>query len=106
MAISKTSLKKFSKEEVVNLAFDYHSKFDSALARKRNEFSKLKKEFETPGSELAVSKGFNGMLDKRVTNMDIKCWGNSQQVFQKEGPGANGIKGIRKIRSKGEPGEC
>ena len=76
------------------------------MARKRNDFRELKKEFEMPGSELAVSKGFNGMLDKRVTNMDIKCWGNSQKVFQKEGPGASGIKGTRKIRSIGEPGEC
>ena len=113
MALFKTSLKKLSKEEVVNLALDYHSKFDSTLVGKRNEFSELKKGSEKLGSELAVRKHFNGMLDKRVTNMERQCWSNSQQSRQEylevtgipEGSVVNSIKGIWKIRSKGEPSE-
>ena len=62
MALSETFLKKFSKEEFVNLALDYESKFDSTLAEIRNEFSELTKIFENLGSELAV------------TNMSVECW--------------------------------
>ena len=70
MALSKASLKKLSKEEVINLALDYQSKFDSTLAGIRNELSELKQDFEKLRSELAVSKHVKGMLEKRVINME------------------------------------
>ena len=78
MALSETSLKKLFKEEVINLALDYQSKFHSTLAGLRNELSELKKDFEKLGSELAVSKRVIGMLEKRVINMERQYWSNSQ----------------------------
>ena len=78
MALSETSLKKLFKEEVINLALDYQSKFHSTLAGLRNELSELKKNFEKLGSELAVSKRVIGMLEKRVINMERQYWSNSQ----------------------------
>ena len=48
-------LKKLFKEEFINLASDYQSKFDSTLAGIRNELRELKKDFEKLGSELAVN---------------------------------------------------
>ena len=78
MALSETSLKKLFKEEVINLALDYQSKFHSTLAGLRNELSELKKDFEKLGSELAVSKHVIGMLEKRVINMERQYWSNSQ----------------------------
>ena len=78
VALSETSLKKLFKEEVINLALDYQSKFHSTLAGLRNELSELKKDFEKLGSELAVSKRVIGMLEKRVTNMERQYWSNSQ----------------------------
>ena len=78
MALSETSLKKLFKEEVINLALDYQSKFHSTLAGLRNELSELKKDFEKLGSELAVSKRVIGMLEKRVTNMERQYWSKSQ----------------------------
>ena len=65
MALSEAFLQKLSKEEVINLALDYQSKFHSTLAGIRNELSKLKKDFEKLGSELAVSKNVNGILGKK-----------------------------------------
>ena len=65
MVFSKASLKKLSKEEVINLALDYQSKSDSTLAGIKNEPSELRNDFEKLGSELAVSKDVNGMLEKR-----------------------------------------
>ena len=69
MALSEASLKKLSKEEVINLALDYQSKFDSTLAGIRNELSELKQDFQKLRPELAVSKHVKGMLEKRVINM-------------------------------------
>ena len=46
MALSEAALKKLSKDEIINLALDYHRKFDSTLAGIRNELSDLKKNFE------------------------------------------------------------
>ena len=66
----KAALKKLSKKEVVDLALDYVSKFDSTLAGMRNELRNFKKGFEKLGSELAVSKHINGMLEKRVIDME------------------------------------
>ena len=43
MTLSGAALKKLSKEEIINLAFDYQSKFDSTLTAIRNELSELKK---------------------------------------------------------------
>ena len=43
MALSEAALKKLSKEEIINLALDYQSKFDSTLAGIRNELYDLKK---------------------------------------------------------------
>ena len=78
MALSETSLKKLSKEEVINLALDYQTKFDSTLAEIRNELSELKKDFEKLGSELAASKHVNVILEKKVINMEKQCWSNNQ----------------------------
>ena len=38
----------------------------------------MKKDFEKLGSEFAVSKQVNGMLEKRVINMERQCLSNSQ----------------------------
>ena len=43
MALSEAALKKLSKGEIINLALEFQSKFDSTLAGIRNELSDLKK---------------------------------------------------------------
>ena len=82
MTLSEAALKKLSKEDVINLALDYQSKCDSTLAGIRNELSELKKDFEKLEWELAVSKHVNGILQKRVINMERQCWINSQYSRQ------------------------
>ena len=52
MALSESALKKLHKDEIINLALDYQSKFDSTLAGIRNELSDLKKDFEQLRSDL------------------------------------------------------
>ena len=82
LALPKAALKKLFKEEVINLALDYQSEFDSTLGWIRNEFSEMKKDFEKLGEKSAVSKHINGMLEKRVINMERKCWSNNQYCRQ------------------------
>ena len=41
MVLPEASLKKLSKEDVINLALDYQSKFDSTLAQIRDKVSEL-----------------------------------------------------------------
>ena len=66
MALSGSALKKLHKDEFINLALDYQSKFDSTLAGIRNELSDLKKDFEQLRSDLPVTKLINTKLKEKV----------------------------------------
>ena len=78
MALSEAALKKLSKDEIINLALDYQSKFDSTLAGIWNKLSDLKKDFEKLGSDLSVARQVNSVLRERVTSLERQCWSNSQ----------------------------
>ena len=71
MALSESALKKLHKDEIVNLALGYQSKFDSTLAGIRNELSDLKKDFEQLRSDLSVSL-------IRFVSLERQTWSNSQ----------------------------
>ena len=73
MALSETALKKLSKDEIINLALDYQSKFDSTLAGMRNELSDLKQDFENLGSDLSVARQVNSVLREMVTSLEREC---------------------------------
>ena len=73
MALSEAALKKIPKDEIVNLALDYQSKFDSTLVGISNELS----DFETLGSDLLVARQVNLVLRERMTSLERQCWSNS-----------------------------
>ena len=70
MALSESALKMLHKDEVINLALDYQSKFDSTLAGIRNELSDLKKDFEQLRSHLSVTKLVNTKLKEKVISLE------------------------------------
>ena len=78
MALSESALKKLHKDEIINLALDYQSKFDSMLAGIRNELSDLKKYFEQLRSDLSVTKLVNTKLKEKVVSLERQTWSNSQ----------------------------
>ena len=78
MALFESALKKLHKDEIINLALDYQSKFDSRLAGIRNELSDLKKDFEQLRSDLSVTKLVNTKLKENVVNLERHTWSNSQ----------------------------
>ena len=78
MALCEAALKKLSKDEIINLALDYQSKFNSTLAGIRNALSDLKKDFEKLTSDLSVAMQVISVLRERVTSLERQCWSNSQ----------------------------
>ena len=55
MPLSESALKKLSKGEVIALALEYQSKFDSTLANINKEVSNLRQNYEKMQAELCVS---------------------------------------------------
>ena len=78
MGVSKSALKKLHEDEIINLALDYQSKFDSTLAGIRNKLSDLKKDFEQLRSDLSVTKLVNTKLKEKVVCLERPTWNNSQ----------------------------
>ena len=78
ISLSESSLKKLNKDEIISLALDYQSKFETSLAAIKNELSKLKKDFEQLRSDLSITKLVNTKLKEKVVNLEQQIWGNSQ----------------------------
>ena len=78
MARSESALKKIHKDEIINLALDYQSEFDSTLAGNRNKLSDLKKDFEQLRSSLLNNKLVNSKLKEKVVSLERQKWSNSQ----------------------------
>ena len=78
MARSESALKKIHKDEIINLALDYQSEFDSTLAGNRNKLSDLKKDFEQLRSGLLNNKLVNSKLKEKVVSPEQQKWSNSQ----------------------------
>ena len=78
ISLSESSLKKLNKDEIISLALDYQSKFETSLAAIKNELSELKKDFEQLRSDLSITKLVNTKLKEKVVNLERQIWGNSQ----------------------------
>ena len=78
MTLSKSALKKLHKDEIISLALDCQSKFDSTLAGIRNELSDLKKDFEQLRSDLSITKLGNTKIKEKVISLERQTWSNSQ----------------------------
>ena len=78
MARSESALKKIHKDEIINLALDYQSEFDSTLAGNRNKLSDLKKDSEQLRSGLLNNKLVNSKLKEKVVSPERQKWSNSQ----------------------------
>ena len=70
MVLSEYALKNIHKDEIINLALDYQSKFDSTLAGIRNELSDLEKDFEQLRSDLSITKQVNTKLKEKFVSLE------------------------------------
>ena len=78
MTLLEAVLKKSCKDEIINFALDYQSKFNFILAEIKNELSDLKQDYERLGSDLSVAMQVNSVLRERVTSLECHCWSNRQ----------------------------
>ena len=83
MALSEPALNKLFKDDIINLALDCQSEFNSTLVGIRNELSDLKKDFEKLDLDLSVARQVNSVLRERVTSLERQCSSNSQ-YFRRE----------------------
>ena len=68
MTLSESALKKLHKDEIISLALNYQSKFDTSLTVIKNELSDLKKDFEQLRSDLLITKLVNTKLIEKVVS--------------------------------------
>ena len=85
MSLSEATLKKLSKNEVINLLLDYQNKFETTLTRMntdlsglRQDLSDLKQNYIKLESELSVARQVNNKLKEHIVSLERQCWSNSQ----------------------------
>ena len=84
MSLSEATLKKLSKDEVINLLLDYPNKFETTLTRintdlsgLRQDLSDLKENYIKLESEFSVARQVNNRLQEHIVSLKPQCWSNS-----------------------------
>ena len=85
MSLSEATLKKLSKDEVINLLLDYQNKFETTLTRMntdlsglRQDLSDLKQNYIKLESELSVARQVDNKLKEHIVSLEHQCRNNSQ----------------------------
>ena len=80
-ALNEAALRKLGKEEIVKLALEYQSKFESTLSSTSNikmDLSELRKYYEKLESDAIISKQVNTKLCDKMKFLECQCWANEQ----------------------------
>ena len=86
MALNEAALRKLGKEEIIKLALEYQSKFDSTLSSindVKTDLSKLRKYYEKLESDVIITKQVNTRLYDKMKFLERQCWVN-EQYFRHE----------------------
>ena len=78
MTLPEETLRKFAKDELVNLPLEYQSKFNSTLANIDKDMGELRNDFKKLEADLAISRSVNTKLRDRIISLERQCWSNSQ----------------------------
>ena len=85
MSPSEATLRKLSKDKVINLLLDYQNKFDTTLTRMntdlsnlRQHLSDLKQYYIKLKSELSVARKVHNKVKEHIVSLGCQCWSNSQ----------------------------
>ena len=83
MSLSEATLKKLSKDEVINLLLDYQNKFETTLTRMNTDMSGLRQDLSDRKenyikleSELSVARQVNNKLKYHIAFLEHQCWSN------------------------------
>ena len=73
MSLPESVLKKLSKNEIIALALEYQSKFDSTLTNMNKEISGLRQNREKMQSQLDISRQVILKLRKQIVLLEQQC---------------------------------
>ena len=81
MALNETALRKLGKEEIIKLALEYQSKFESTLSSIndiKTDLSELRKYYKKIESDVIITKQVNTKLRDKIKFLERRCWANEQ----------------------------
>ena len=81
MALNEAALRKLGKEEIIKLALEYQSKFESTLSSIndiKTDLSELRKYYEKLESDVIITKQVNTKLCDKMKFLERQCWANEQ----------------------------
>ena len=81
MALNEAALRKLGKEEIIKLALEYQSKFESTLSSIndiKTDLSELRKYYEKLESDVIITKQVNTKLCDKMKFLERQCWVNER----------------------------
>ena len=79
MVLNEAALRKLGKEEIIKLALEYQSKFDStssSINDIKTDLSELRKYHEKLESDVIITKQMNAKLCNEMKFLERQCWAN------------------------------
>ena len=76
MALNEDALRKLGKEEIIKLALEYQSKFESTLSSIndiKTDLSELRKYYEKLESDVIITKQVNTKLCDKMKFLERQC---------------------------------
>ena len=78
MVLTRATLEKFNKEELISFFVENDDKLNSNIANLTNQLAEVNKTLEWMESKLEILKTINNTLKKRITSLKNPCWINEQ----------------------------
>ena len=78
MVLTRATLEKFNKEELISFFVENDDKLNSNIANLTNQLAEVNKTLEWMESKLEILKTINNTLKKRITSLKKPCWINEQ----------------------------
>ena len=81
IALNEAAVRKLGKEEIIKLALEYQSKFESTLScinDIKTDLSELRKYYEKLESDVIMTKQVNTKLCDKMKFLERQCWANKQ----------------------------
>ena len=79
MALNEAALRKLGKEEIIKLALEYQSKFESTLSSIndiKTDLSELRNYYEKLEPDVIIAKQVNTKLCDKMKFLERQCWAN------------------------------
>ena len=81
MTLNEATLRKLGKEEIIKLALEYQSKFDSKISSSnviKTNLYEMRKYYEKLESDIIETKQLNTKLCNPMKSLERQCWANEE----------------------------